>query len=148
MDFKIKKADKNDLNGILRLYSQMHNIEVPEISDEIKNVWKRILDYKDQHVIAGIKDGTIVATCVIIIVPNLTHEQRPYALIENVVTDESHRKKGFASKILDYAREIALRENCYKIMLLAGSKEDGVLRFYEKAGYNRNDKTAFIQWLK
>jgi len=64
------------------------------------------------------------------------------------VTDENHRKKGFASQILDYAREIAVRENCYKIMLLTSSKEDSVMRFYEKAGYNRNDKTAFIQWLK
>ena len=145
---KIRKADKNDLTGILRLYSQMHNIEVPEISDEIKKVWKRILDYRDQHVIVGIKDGAVIATCVIIIVPNLTHELRPYALIENVVTDENHRNKGFASQILDYAKEIAVRENCYKIMLLTSSKEDGVLRFYEKAGYNRNDKTAFIQWLK
>jgi GNAT superfamily N-acetyltransferase len=145
---KIRKADKNDLTGILRLYSQMHNIEVPEISDEIKKVWKRILDYRDQHVIVGIKDGTVIATCVIIIVPNLTHELRPYALIENVVTDENHRNKGFASQILDYAKEIAVRENCYKIMLLTSSKEDSVLRFYEKAGYNRNDKTAFIQWLK
>ena len=148
MDLEIKKANKNNLAGILRLYSQMHNIEVPEISDDIKKVWKRILKYKDQHVIVGIKDGIVIATCVIIIVPNLTHEQRPYALIENVVTDENHRKKGFASKILDYAKGIAVKENCYKIMLLTSSKEDSVLRFYEKAGYNRNDKTAFIQWLK
>ncbi len=144
---EIRKAGKNDLAGILRLYSQMHNIEVPAINDDIKNVWKRILEYKDQHVIVGIKDGTIIATCVIIIVPNLTHEQKPYAFIENVVTDENHRKKGFASQILEYAREIAVRENCYKIMLLTSSKEDSVMRFYEKAGYNRNDKTAFIQWL-
>lgn len=145
---EIRKADKNDLAGILRLYSQMHDIEAPETSDKIKKVWKRILDYKDQHVVVGVKDETVIATCVIIIVPNLTHEQRPYALIENVVTDENHRKKGFASQILDYAREIAVRENCYKIMLLTSSKEDSVMRFYEKAGYNRNDKTAFIQWLK
>lgn len=147
MVMKIRKADKNDLAGILRLYSQMHNIEVPEISEEIEKVWERILDYKDQHVIVGTLNDKVIATCVIIIVPNLTHEQRPYALIENVVTDENHRKKGFASQILDYAKKIAIKEKCYKIMLLTSSKEESVLRFYEKAGYNRKDKTAFIQWL-
>jgi hypothetical protein len=31
-------------------------------------------------------------------------------------------------------------------MLLTGSKEQSTLDFYEHAGYNRNDKTAFIQW--
>ena len=42
---------------------------------------------------------------------------------------------------------VAEEENCYKMMLLTGSKEESTLQFYEKAGYNRKDKTAFIQWL-
>ena len=33
------------------------------------------------------------------------------------------------------------------MMLLTGSKEESTLRFYERAGYNSKDKTAFIQWL-
>jgi hypothetical protein len=35
----------------------------------------------------------------------------------------------------------------YKIMLMTGSKKESTLSFYEKAGYNRSDKTAFIQWI-
>lgn len=38
--------------------------------------------------------------------------------------------------------------NCYKMMLLTGSKEKSTLGFYTKAGYNSTDKTAFIQWLE
>ena len=81
------------------------------------------------------------------IVPNLTHGLRPYALIENVVTHADYRGRGLASACLSYAKEIAVRENCYKMMLLTGSREESTLRFYERAGYNRTDKTAFIQWL-
>ncbi len=33
------------------------------------------------------------------------------------------------------------------MMLLTGSKLDSTLNFYENAGYNKNDKTAFIMWL-
>ena len=32
-------------------------------------------------------------------------------------------------------------------MLLTGSKNETTLKFYNKAGYNSLDKTAFIQWL-
>ena len=32
-------------------------------------------------------------------------------------------------------------------MLLTGSKREATLNFYKNAGYNCNDKTAFIQWL-
>ena len=33
------------------------------------------------------------------------------------------------------------------MMLLTGSKKAGTLHFYEKAGYNSSDKTAFIHWI-
>ena len=36
----------------------------------------------------------------------------------------------------------------YQMMLLTGSKKQSTLNFYEKAGYNSTDKTAFIQWLE
>ena len=48
---------------------------------------------------------------------------------------------------MNKASEIAVENNCYKIMLLTGSKKDSTLNFYEYCGYNRNDKTAFIKWL-
>lgn len=68
-----------------------------------------------------------------------------------LLTDEGnpalYRKQGFASACLDFAKQIALQNNCYKMMLLTGSKEAGTLHFYEQCGYNRNDKIAFIQWL-
>lgn len=80
-------------------------------------------------------------------IPNLTHNQRPYALIENVITDEEYRNKGYATKVLNYARQIAVDHHCYKIMLLTGSKKESILAFYRRAGYNSEDKTGFIQWL-
>lgn len=92
-------------------------------------------------------NGKIVSSCVCIIIPNLTHNQQPYAFIENVITDERYRNKGLATQCLDYAKEIAIKENCYKMMLLTGSKKESTLDFYRKAGCNSDDKTAFIQWI-
>ena len=92
-------------------------------------------------------DGNLVSSCTCVIIPNLTRGQRPYAFVENVVTHEDYRKLGFASACLARAKEITTVEGCYKMMLLTGAKIDSTLRFYENAGYNRNDKTAFIQWL-
>ncbi len=82
-----------------------------------------------------------------VIIPNLTHSQQPYAFVENVITDENYRKKGLATACLNFAKEIAIKENCYKMMLLTGSKDESTLKFYEQAGYNSKDKTAFIQWI-
>ena len=58
-----------------------------------------------------------------------------------------YRGKGYATDCLNYAKELAKENQCYKMMLLTGSKEDKILEFYRSAGYNSSDKTAFIQWL-
>jgi len=65
-----------------------------------------------------------------------------------VVTHAECRGKGYATECLNYAKALAEQAGCYKMMLLTGSKKESTLRFYERAGYNSSDKTAFIQWLE
>ena len=92
-------------------------------------------------------DNKIAASCVCVIIPNLTRNVRPYAFVENVVTHGDYRKKGYATACLNYAKQIAEENNCYKMMLLTGSKEESTLNFYRNVGYNSSDKTAFISGL-
>ena len=143
----IREAVKDDLNGLLTLYMQLHDNPFPDIDNRINSIWDSIISDPNHHIIVAEEDGMIVSSCVCVIIPNLTRGQRPYAFIENVITDEKWRKKGLATACLNYARDIAVNENCYKMMLLTGSKEQSTFDFYERAGYNKNDKTAFIQWL-
>lgn len=143
----IREAVDSDFDNLLILYRQLHSNPFPDKDERVMSVWRDILNDKNHHIVVAEESGRLVSSCVCVIIPNLTREQRPYALIENVITDMDFRGRGLATACLDYAREIARRENCYKIMLLTGSKQQSTLRFYEKAGYNQNDKTAFIQWL-
>lgn len=144
---EIREIEKKDLEGLLKLYTQLNDNPVPEIDERVIKVWEDIHRDPNHHIFVGIIDGIIVATCVLIIVSNLTRGQRPYGLVENVVTDAAYRKKGYATEVLNFAKGMAQQQNCYKIMLMTGSKKDSTLKFYEQAGYNRQDKTAFIQWL-
>lgn len=143
----IREVVEEDLHDLLQLYMQLHDNPMPKFTQELSELWQSILEDKDHHIIVAEENGQIVSSCVCVIIPNLTRGQRPYAFVENVITDEAYRKKGLATACLNYAKELAEKENCYKMMLLTGSKEEGTLRFYEQAGYNRNDKTAFIQWI-
>lgn len=144
----VREIKNNELNELLELYLCLHEDSVPEMSEHLKNTWNMIIEDKHHHIIVNEVDGKIVSSCVCVIIPNLTRNIRPYAFIENVVTHSQYRGKGYGTECLSYAKEIAKQENCYKMMLLTGSKNESTLKFYNKAGYNSTDKTAFIQWLE
>ena len=143
----IREAMESDLHGLLELYLHLHEASVPEDSDALRDAWAQILRDPNHHVIVDEADGRLVASCVCVVIPNLTRSARPYALIENVVTHADYRRQGRARACLDRARQIARQANCYKMMLMTGSKSYATLDFYRKCGYNSADKTAFVQWL-
>lgn len=143
----IREAVKEDLKELLELYLYLHEDNIPEDSEHLRNTWNQIINDPNHHIILNVIDGKIISSCVCVIIPNLTRNVRPYAFVENVVTHKDYRGRGYAGECLDYAKRIALDNNCYKMMLLTGSKKPETWHFYEKAGYNRNDKTAFYQKL-
>ena len=143
----VREARREDLDSLLKLYLFLHEERIPDHDRHLTETWEQILGDRNHHLIVNEVEGQIVSSCVCVIIPNLTRNVRPYAFIENVVTHADHRGKGYAGECLEYARQIAEKENCYKMMLLTGSKKAGTLRFYEKAGYNSSDKTAFIHWI-
>ena len=143
----IREAGSGDLNALLELYLFLHEDSIPEDNEHLRSTWNQIINDPNHHIIVYEEDGKIVSSCVCVVIPNLTRGVRPYAFIENVVTHEAYRGRGLAGKCLDYAKQIAIRENCYKMILLTGSKRPSTLHFYEKAGYDSTTKTAFYQKL-
>ena len=143
----VREVRKEDLNALLELYLFLHEDSIPEMNDHLADVWNMIIEDRNHHLIVNEIGGKIISSCVCVIIPNLTRSVRPYAFVENVVTHGDYRGKGYATQCLDYAKKIAEKENCYKMMLLTGSKRPETLKFYENAGYNSSDKTAFIQWI-
>lgn len=143
----IREIRDNELSNLLELYTHLHELGIPEDSEHLHNSWAAICNDENHHIIVCEVDGKLVSSCVCVIIPNLTRNIRPYAFIENVVTHADYRGNGYATACLNYAKELAVTADCYKMMLLTGSKSESTLNFYKRAGYNCTDKTAFIQWL-
>ncbi len=143
----IREAKKEDLEELLELYLDLHEESIPEQSDRLSGTWEQILEDQNHHLIVNEINGKIVSSCVCVIIPNLTRNVRPYAFLENIVTQKDYRGQGLASECLEYAKQIAKDCNCYKMMLMTGSRKKETLDFYKRCGYNSTDKTAFIQWL-
>lgn len=130
----IREIQHSDLSQLLELYSFLHSNTIPLQNSEIEGIWNDILNDPNHHIIVGLVNDIIISSCVLIIVPNLTHKQRPYALIENVITHPEHRAKGYATKLLDCAKKK------YKAKTLSNVEKDYLesIKLLEQKGKQQN----------
>ena len=112
----VREAKKEDLHALLKPYLFLHEDSIPELNRHLEKTWNQIIEDLNHYLIVNEIDGQIVSSCVCVIIPNLTRNVRPYAFVENVVTHVDFRGNGYAGECLDYASNIAERENCYKII--------------------------------
>ena len=144
---KLREAQVTDLYDLLRLFSVMYGKEVEQTDERTIKIWNRMITDPLYHIIVAEEDGKIVSTCSCIIIQSLTYEHRPYAIVDNIVTRSEYRAQGLATACLQEAKRIAEDEGCFRMMLATTSKLESTHRFYEKLGYDKDDMTAFTQWL-
>ncbi|WP_424359173.1 GNAT family N-acetyltransferase [Methanocella sp. MCL-LM] len=145
MPEEIRLIRPDELDQLLELYRLLHPAD-PDAREnpDLPQLWEEISNDKNLFYPVVVVDGKIVSSCTLAIVKNLTRGLRPYGLIENVITHPGHRKKGYGTLALHKAVGIAQEHNCYKVMLLTGHKDEATLKFYDRAGFVRGEKTGYI----
>ncbi len=78
-------------------------------------------------------------------IDGLSYNCRPFAIIENLVTDQEHRQNGYAKEVVTRAIDIAKDWNCYKVILETGTQQKWKWQFYRDCGLNQGEKTSFIK---
>lgn len=146
----LREAKESDLPGIIELYKQLNPEENSCREEKLEPIWKDIINnFKNiRYFVIETGGGIIAATCNITVIPNLTWGGRPLSVIENVVTHEDYRKRGYGKKVIDGAVDFAKRNNCYKVMFLSNSKRTEAHKFYENLGFNSRDKIGFFMYLR
>lgn len=140
----IREANRDDLGDLLRLYRSLHASDEPVTLEHAQSTLDRIVADQGVMLFVAESGGRFVASCVLNVCPNLTRGCRPYAVIENVVTDESLRRCGFGKQIVQHALDQAWSRGCYKVMLLTGRSDPGVHQFYESCGFRSDLKRGYV----
>ena len=138
----IRVAEERDFDGIMNLLRQLNPGDQIIADGRDKATFGQILREPNLKIIVMEEKGKIISTCYLNIVPNLTRNASPYAIIENVVTDEMFRKQGFGKMTVKFAMDYAWKSGCYKVMLLTG--REYTHDFYKSCGFIAGEKFAFI----
>lgn len=146
----IRKANAADAYALKELYFHYLTAYPPKEEQDM-TAWMNMLDRmeKDGHMqlLVAEVDGKVVSTVQMAIVENLTHNMRPFAVIENVVTHPDYRNKGYASALLEKASGLAKEHRCYKVFLETGSNKESTLNFYKQNGFEIDKKHSCLKRL-
>ena len=147
---RIRKATGSDAQDIKELYFE-HLTSYPPEEEQDMELWSSLLDKfeedRNMYLLVAEEDGKIVSSVQMAIIESLTHNVRPFAVVENVVTHMDYRKKGYASALLQEASRIAKERRCYKIFLETGSNRESTLNFYKNNGFEIDRKHSCLNRL-
>src|SRR3989344_1487617 len=77
-----------------------------------------------------------IAGMYLYLIRNDSHKE-PYALLEDLLVKEEHRKKSIGSTLVKEAIAEAKRLGCYKVIGTSRMAREEVHRFYEKLGMKK-----------
>ena len=135
----VRKATKQDLAAILKLYEQPEIDNGVSLSiDQAVEIFVRMARYPNYALYVADSQKQIVGSFALLIMDNLGHLGAPSAVVEDVVVSPEHQNKGIGKKMILTAISIAADASCYKICLSANSKRKIAHHFYESLGFEKH----------
>ncbi len=135
---KIRLATEKDIPQILELYRQLSfnpaDYKKAPVED-CKKVMDAAAKVPGYSLLVAEEGGEVIGTTVLSILPGFAHGTAPFAVIEYVVVDETHRSQGIGKLLMDYCKDLAKKAGCYKIMLTSDKRRDRAHKFYQSMGF-------------
>jgi GNAT superfamily N-acetyltransferase len=137
MSVTVRAACGDDLPQILALYEQLAEGRptAAPTHEAAADVYESICSQAGRELLVAVVDGALRGTADVLVVPNLTHDGKPWMIVENVVVDSSARRLGIGQVLMDDVLGRARRAGCYKIQLLSRKGRTDAHAFYEHQGF-------------
>lgn len=141
----VRPARLDDLDSLLVLLREFGGIPAPGRTaaepadgDRAREILASVLKQPGRALLVADKDGEIVGTADLLIVPNLMRNGAPWAILENVVVTQRLRRQGIGRALLKEAIRQARDAGSYKLQLLSNKHRTDAHSFYESVGFVAN----------
>lgn len=135
VDIDIGELRENDYKQYCNLLQQLTVIHPEKINlDNFKKHFDLIKLNPLHKIMIAYYNDIIVGTITVLIEPKFIHDLSYVAHIEDLVVDSHYRCRGISKILINAAINVALQNNCYKIIL---NCSDEMVTLYEKNGFNK-----------
>ncbi|MFG3236545.1 GNAT family N-acetyltransferase [Streptomyces antibioticus] len=137
-DLEIRPAMTEDVPAIVALLADDPlgaRRESPDDLTPYLTALERISADPNQRLVVAVREGRVVGTLQLTIVPGLSRRGATRSVIEGVRVHADERGGGLGTRFIEWAIEESRRENCQLVQLTSDSTRTDAHRFYERLGF-------------
>ncbi|MEV5487483.1 GNAT family N-acetyltransferase [Streptomyces bobili] len=137
-DLEIRAAVAEDIPAIVGMLADDPlgaRRESPDDPAPYLSALERISADPNQRLVVAVREGRVVGTLQLTIVPGLSRRGATRSIIEGVRVHTDERGSGLGTRFIEWAIEESRRENCRLVQLTSDSTRTDAHRFYERLGF-------------
>ncbi|POX54910.1 GNAT family N-acetyltransferase [Streptomyces sp. Ru72] len=109
--------------------------ESPDDLTPYLNALKRVSSDPNQHLVVAVRDGRVVGTLQLTIIPGLSRRGATRSIIEAVRIHADERGGGLGTQLIEWAIDESRRQDCQLVQLTSDATRTDAHRFYARLGF-------------
>jgi GNAT superfamily N-acetyltransferase len=137
-DLEIRAATAADVPAIVAMLADDPlgaQRETPQDLAPYLAAWKRLAADPNQHLVVAVREGRVIGTLQLTIIPGLSRRGSVRSIIEAVRVHADERGSGLGTQLIEWAIEESRRQGCQLVQLTSDRTRPDAHRFYERLGF-------------
>ncbi|MEU6547357.1 GNAT family N-acetyltransferase [Streptomyces sp. NPDC046859] len=137
-DLEIRPAVADDVPAIVGMLADDPLGAQRESPDDLTPylaALERLQGDPHQHVVVAVREGRVVGTLQLTIVPGLSRRGATRSIIEGVRIHADERGSGLGSRLIEWAVDESRCQDCQLVQLTSDKTRTDAHRFYERLGF-------------
>jgi GNAT superfamily N-acetyltransferase len=134
----IRPATRDDVGAIVAMLADDPLGAAREDLDDLPTydaAYDRVAADPGQHLVVAERDGTVVGTLQLSVIPGLSRRGATRSVIEGVRVARGERGSGLRTELVIWAVEESRRLGCTLVQLTSDASRVDARRFYERLGF-------------
>ncbi|WP_369272147.1 N-acetyltransferase family protein [Streptomyces sp. R11] len=147
-DLEIRAAIADDVPAIVGMLADDPLGAQRESPDDLApylEALERLSADQNQHLVVAVREGRVIGTLQLTIIPGLSRMGATRSIIEGVRIHTDERGSGLGTQLIEWAVDESRRQNCQLVQLTTDKSRTDAHRFYERLGFTASHLGFKIQ---
>ncbi|MFF5144359.1 GNAT family N-acetyltransferase [Streptomyces sp. NPDC013157] len=137
-DLDIRTAVADDVPAIVGMLADDPlgaRRETPDDLAPYLSALERLSADPNQHLVVAVREGRVVGTLQLTVIPGLSRRGATRSIIEGVRIHADERGSGLGTRFIEWAIDESRRQGCQLVQLTSDTSRVDAHRFYERLGF-------------